>query len=97
MATTNPHPEAIEEIGHLPGTEILFDNSTRPDLQHLKSHTNGNSRMLLVPQPSLDDPNDPLSWPAWKKHLTLFNGCWYAFMGAITGPIMAAGMRPTSW
>jgi hypothetical protein len=33
-----------------------------------------------------------LSWSTTKKSLTFFNGCWFAFMGAITGPIMAAGM-----
>jgi hypothetical protein len=88
MTSTDPHAETIQEIGHLPGTEILFDNNLQgsnglSDLRHLKSHAKGNSRLLQVPQPSLDDPNDPLSWPAWKKHVTLFNGCWYAFMASL--------------
>lgn len=78
----------------VPGTEILYDEG--PDGQeghsHLKHRMRGDARVLLVPQPSRTDANDPLNWSTWKKNLTFFNGCWYAFMGAITGPIMAAGM-----
>jgi hypothetical protein len=79
-----------------PGTEILFDDSNQhgafsEQLHRLQHRSKGDSRILLVPQPSLTDPNDPLKWPAWKKYLTFFNACWYAFMGSITGPIMAAG------
>ncbi|OCL04279.1 MFS general substrate transporter [Glonium stellatum] len=81
----------------VPGTEILFDDSTSKDevsryihgLQHVK---HGDSRIILVPQPSLTNPNDPLRWPSSKKWMTLLNGMWYAFDGAVTGPIMAAGM-----
>lgn len=80
----------------VPGTEILYDFGKTDgvdaarlhDLQHVK---HGDANILLVPQPSLDDESDPLRWPAWKKSLTLFNGLWYSFNGAITGPIMAAG------
>ncbi|KAL6851395.1 hypothetical protein ACO1O0_008523 [Amphichorda felina] len=80
-----------------PGTEVLFDQGSQDGelaerLHQLKHRTKGDSRVLLVPQPSLNDPNDPLSWPVWKKGLTFFNGCWFAFLGSVTGPIMAAGM-----
>jgi hypothetical protein len=84
----------IEGQVHVPGTEILFDNEdggVSDRLHQLRHRTSGDGRMLLVPQPSIDDPNDPLSWSTAKKSLTFFNGCWFAFMGAITGPIMAAG------
>lgn len=79
-----------------PGTEILFDDISEHGadasrLQRLEHRSKGDSRMLLVPQPSLNDPNDPLRWPTWKKSLTFFNGCFYAFLGSVTGPIMAAG------
>lgn len=79
-----------------PGTEILYDQGSQDGeladrLHHLKHRTKGDSRMLLVPQPSLNDPNDPLRWSATKKSLVFFSGCWFAFMGSITGPIMAAG------
>ncbi|KAL4922763.1 major facilitator superfamily domain-containing protein [Aspergillus aurantiobrunneus] len=93
--------EAGQSLQGAPGTEVLFDTSSQlgadsDRLHQLKHRTKGDARMLLVPQPSINDPNDPLRWPAWKKHLTFFNGCWYAFMGAITGPIMAAGMEELS-
>lgn len=79
-----------------PGTEILFDEGSEHGvlsdrLRQLKHRTKGDERIVLVPQPSTTDPNDPLSWSSFKKSVAFFNGCWYAFMGAITGPIMAAG------
>ncbi|KAJ5086586.1 hypothetical protein NUU61_007893 [Penicillium alfredii] len=84
-----------------PGTEILFDEGSSDvglsdRLHQLKHRTKGDSRVLLVPQPSTNNPNDPLNWSTTKKSLAFFNGCWYAFMGAITGPIMAAGMNQLS-
>ncbi|KIW99597.1 uncharacterized protein Z518_11010 [Rhinocladiella mackenziei CBS 650.93] len=80
-----------------PGTEILFDDLSKhgaisDQLHQLKHVKKGDSRVLLVPQPSATNPNDPLSWHDTKKSLTFFNACWYSFMGSITGPIMAAGM-----
>lgn len=77
-----------------PGTEILVDQN-----EHDKEYLHGyqhvvnrqDARILLVPQPSLDDPNDPLRWPRWKKWLTFFNGLFYTFNGAMTGPMMAGG------
>ena len=100
--------EAIESVGsitvHLtsaPGTEILYDAGTGHGsiaqrihgLQHVKK---GDSHILLVPQPSTTDPNDPLLWSLAKKWGTLLNGLGYAFLGGVTGPIMAACRSPTS-
>lgn len=89
-----------EQIHAAPGTEVLFDGSDNGSiserLHQLKHRQTGDGRMLLVPQPSLNDPNDPLNWSTVKKSIVFFNGCWFAFMGAITGPIMAAGMRVQS-
>lgn len=83
-----------------PGTEILLDTShaggkSSDALQHFQHAKRGDSHILLVPQPSLTDPNDPLRWSRFKKWLTLFNGLWYSFNGAVTGPIMAAGSSPS--
>ena len=100
MAHREPSDEDIAAHLHAaPGTEILFDDGSEHGvlserLHQLKHRTKGDQRVLLVPQPSTNDPNDPLSWPSLKKYLAFFNGCWYAFMGAITGPIMAAGTYP---
>lgn len=83
--------------GWTPGTEILLDVAANkkghdPDrLAHLQHATRGDSHLLLVPQPSLDDSKDPLRWSRGKKWLTLLNGLWYSFNGSVTGPIMAAG------
>lgn len=43
-----------------PGTEILIDQGKEKyeGYQHV---TRGNAQILLVPQPSLIDPNDPLA------------------------------------
>ncbi|PCG93378.1 Major facilitator superfamily domain, general substrate transporter [Penicillium occitanis (nom. inval.)] len=77
-----------------PGTEILIDQGKQKyeEYQHV---TRGNAQILLVPQPSLTDPNDPLRWPRWKKWLTFANGLFYAFNGAMTGPMMAGGSAPS--
>lgn len=83
------HPHAAA-----PGTEILIDQGKEKyiEYQHV---TRGNAQILLVPQPSLTDPNDPLRWPLWKKWLTFANGLFYAFNGAMTGPMMAGGGIPS--
>lgn len=80
-----------------PGTEILYDQDGEHgdasrrlhQLQHVQK---GDSHILLIPQPSLTDVNDPLRWSTLKKWATFSNGLAYAFLGAVTGPIMAAWM-----
>lgn len=79
----NPHQS-------VPGTELLVDQNQSAFAHTYKHISYGNRRIILVPQPS-DDPNDPLLWPRWKKWLVLGNGLFYAFNGAITGPMMAGG------
>lgn len=74
-----------------PGTEFLIEQehlSSISDYQHV---VHGDGRIILVPQPSLKDPNDPLLWSRLKKWLTFGNGLFYAFNGAVTGPMMAGG------
>lgn len=89
MSSTNQ-----QDYQDAPGTEILVDQNER-DKEYLHGYqhvvTHRNTRILLVPQPSLNDPNDPLRWPRWKKWITLFNGLFYSFNGAMTGPMMAGG------
>ncbi|KAH8883508.1 MFS general substrate transporter [Thozetella sp. PMI_491] len=90
-------PPATEEISthiqHVPGTELLFDNDKREAATAgLQFIDRGDTRILLVPQPSLTDVNDPLRWSKLKKWGTFLNAIFYAFLGSVTGPIMAAGM-----
>ena len=83
-----------------PGTEILYDQeehgSVSRRLHELQHVRRGDSHILLVPQPSLTNPNDPLRWSSLKKWATFSNALTYAFLGAVTGPIMAAWMEQGS-
>jgi hypothetical protein len=75
-----------------PGTEILMDEdgsgATEKKLHLLQHAKSGDGHILLVPQPSLTDPNDPLRWSITKKWVVLMNGVAYAFNGAVTGPMV---------
>jgi hypothetical protein len=75
----------------VPGTEVLFDVGNSEHILSLQHVKTGDTHILLVPQPSVNDASDPLRWSKWKKWITLFNAVWYSFNGAVTGPIMAAG------
>ena len=72
-------------LAHVPGTTLFRDDynlatlaqsikdasaekQLSDDLGRLKHARGKNSHIVLVPQHS-DDPNDPLNWPIWKKHL----------------------------
>lgn len=98
MATNEAGDDTIATVFQAaPGTTLLYDQrntkgATSEHLQHLQHVKHGDSNLLLVPQPSLTDRNDPLLWPVWKKWLVLLMGSFYAFMGSVTGPIMSAGM-----
>jgi hypothetical protein len=106
MATRITTAESGDDIAAVfeaaPGTEILFDEegehgATSKWLHTLQHAQKGDSHILLVPQPSLTDPNDPLRWSSIKKWAVLLNGVFYSFMGAVTGPIMAAGNNILFW
>lgn len=55
-----------------PGTETLIDENNNAYIQTLQHAKKGDGHILLVPQPSLIDPNDPLRWPVWKKWIVNF-------------------------
>ena len=38
------------------------------------------SSLVLVPRPSETDPNDPLRWPVWKKHVAFISVCAFTFL-----------------
>ena len=100
------HPvESIDTIAAVfkaaPGTEILYDRDDEHGASSRKLHqlqhvSKGDSHIVLVPQPSLMDPNDPLRWLTFKKWACFVNGLTYSFLGAVTGPIMAAGESTSS-
>ncbi|KAK8088998.1 hypothetical protein PG997_003959 [Apiospora hydei] len=43
-------------------------------------HKGGNRTLELVPRPNETDPNDPLRWPKWKKHVAFGSVCAFAFL-----------------
>lgn len=57
---------------HVPGTVLLDQTAAHSEQQtgRLKHGTGKNSHIVLAPQPS-EDPNDPLNWSSFKKHLVL--------------------------
>ncbi|KAH7203449.1 major facilitator superfamily domain-containing protein [Fusarium oxysporum] len=66
-----------------PGTELLYDNASY--LQYVKDKQV--NHIILVPQPSTNDPNDPLRWsrakkmdclPEWR-FLRLYGKCYWPF------------------
>jgi hypothetical protein len=87
--------EIAQAIQRSPGTELLFDgdldNVGQAHHLRLKHIETKIGRLVLVPQPC-DDPNDPLQWSLSKKYVTLAIGIVYSTLGAITGPLMAAGI-----
>ena len=78
----------LDEIGELEG--YIVDVSLIQDktlVERLKLAKDG--RTILIPQPS-DDPNDPLNWSWWKKHVTLIVISMTAFLpdyGSATGAV----------
>ncbi|CAK7199880.1 hypothetical protein SEUCBS139899_002566 [Sporothrix eucalyptigena] len=93
MTITNDEITLAEER-HVPGTELLFDTKAHHgEAAGMQFIQRNGVNVFLVPQPSLTDINDPLKWSPRKKWGTYLNGVAYAFMGSVTGPIMAAGMN----
>lgn len=63
----------LRELDDTEGTVQLRDSSTIAE-EHEPS------AVILVPQPSLTDANDPLRWPRWKKHVAFLSICTLAFL-----------------
>ncbi|KAI1859012.1 uncharacterized protein JN550_012274 [Neoarthrinium moseri] len=45
-----------------------------------KAESQGSGSIVLVPHPSDSDPNDPLRWPTWKKHIAFTCVCAFTFL-----------------
>ncbi|OAL35692.1 hypothetical protein AYO20_05073 [Fonsecaea nubica] len=79
---------------HVPGTVLLDQRAAHSEQQtgRLKHGTGKNAHIVLAPQPS-EDPNDPLNWSSFKKHIVLtiiFFGV--IIHGVVPGPILNAGI-----
>ncbi|KAI7282566.1 MFS general substrate transporter [Hortaea werneckii] len=42
--------------------------------------TSDDGELILHPAPNPNDPNDPLQWPRWKKHVCFASVCTFTFM-----------------
>ncbi|RMZ72263.1 MFS transporter [Pyrenophora seminiperda CCB06] len=49
-------------------------------LQQVGSDETAPPSIILSPQPSPTDPNDPLRWPRWKKHVAFVSVCAFTFL-----------------
>lgn len=54
-----------------------LDSSVGTVQLHSKSDE---ARLILHPTPTPHDPNDPLRWPRWKKHVCFGAVCTFTFM-----------------
>ncbi|GAB1310609.1 MFS general substrate transporter [Madurella fahalii] len=59
----------LHELDKTEGTVQLRDVST-----------SDTSSLVLFPHPSPTDPNDPLRWPRWKKHVAFLSVCAFTFL-----------------
>jgi MFS family permease len=60
-------------------------------------HADGDDGIFVLhPTPNPNDPNDPLRWPRWKKHVCFGSVCAFTFLGNFA--IGKLNMRiPTHW
>jgi hypothetical protein len=47
---------------------------------NVRLHNDKDTAVILYPAPSLTDPNDPLRWPLWRKHVAFGSVCAFAFL-----------------
>ncbi|EJD04924.1 MFS general substrate transporter [Fomitiporia mediterranea MF3/22] len=89
-----------KHLEHVPGTTLFSDDPNAiaesvyagldlSSLKHAKGKNEGH--IVLVPQPS-DDPNDPLNWPTWKKHMVFFVLVYGTVVCGVLGPIVSADL-----
>ena len=74
------------KLNHVPGTVLLDQNAGRSEetTGGLKHGTGKNAHIVLAPQPS-EDPNDPLTWPEWRKL--------FVFCILLMSSVMCAGIQ----
>ncbi|KAI1660714.1 MFS general substrate transporter [Daldinia decipiens] len=68
-------------------TETAMSYSTTGSKRTIKYGTGKHANIELSPQPS-EDPDDPLNWPLWKKHLNL---------GALLSMVALVGTMKTAY
>ena len=84
----------IQATGNLSSKTLPSDSASRSTMRlhslHELDTTEGtvqlrkgdaeDASLVLVPRPSDSDPNDPLRWPTWKKHVAFLSVCAFTFL-----------------
>ncbi|KAJ7096587.1 MFS general substrate transporter [Mycena belliarum] len=86
------------KLAHVPGTTLFSDDPNATayaaydgiDINTLQHATGKYKDIILVPQPSRVDLNDPLLWPTWKKHLFFLILIYGTVLVGAVGPLVAA-------
>ncbi|KAJ6512696.1 MFS general substrate transporter [Mycena sanguinolenta] len=86
------------KLAHVPGTALFSEDPNAVayaayeniDISTLQHATGKHKDIILVPQPSRLDPNDPLLWPTWKKHLFFLILVYGTVLAGAVGPLVAA-------
>ncbi len=89
-----------KHLAHVPGTAQFTKDPNAAaaelydgvDISALKHGKGKHADIVLVPQPS-DDPNDPLNWPTFKKHLTFFVLTYGTVLAGALGPIVSSAQN----
>lgn len=70
MRLAFPTLSSLHDLDTTEGTVQLHESGQRDAI----------GDVLLVPKPSDHDPNDPLRWPRWKKHVAFGSVCAFTFL-----------------
>ncbi|CAK7230745.1 hypothetical protein SBRCBS47491_007691 [Sporothrix bragantina] len=77
------HLHTLHELDRTDGTVQLRQAHQHEPSSYASSSSlsaSSTSDLVLVPRPSPNDPNDPLRWPAWKKHVAFASVCAFTFL-----------------
>ncbi|KAJ7888844.1 MFS general substrate transporter [Mycena leptocephala] len=86
------------KVAHVPGTALFSEDPNATayaayegiDISTLQHATGKYKDIILVPQPSRVDLNDPLLWPLWKKHMFFLILIYGTVLAGAVGPLVAA-------
>ncbi|KAI2470678.1 MFS general substrate transporter [Annulohypoxylon bovei var. microspora] len=73
--------KSLRELDPSEGTVLLYSGNLSQ--QHL-----GDGDTVLFPQPS-SDPNDPLRWPKWRKHVVFLSICLFSCLNNFSGTVLS--------
>lgn len=70
----------LHELDDSDGTAQLHVDSGDQSGSAQRFYVTTADSVVLVPRPSDTDPNDPLRWPKWKKHVAFTSVCAFTFL-----------------